>query len=337
MPMRKIISTHALLLCFVVTVFSQTSLTYKNHAIVAGTSHHFYMAQKADEGPSGPNQTWNFSEFKKESELTSQMLSTSETDKGAILSDANAIIREFSNDFYFKVTKNAIEEYGYSNGNTIIKYDQPLVKIKFPFSYGNVQQGSFNGTDINNPSVKLSGTYKIEADAYGKLILPDNIVYKNVLRLKSTRIDGNCTCTLVTYRWYSSDVRYPLLTIIKSENGGTSNALLTAYYADGSTLKKDATEEPNNSLAGDYKLAVSPNPFEDNVTVTYQLSKASNVKLEIVDNNGKPVQTLVAQKKEQGNYTITFSAKQLGLSQGAYFVRGTFNEKVLTEKIIKSN
>ncbi len=337
--MKKIFTITILLIGFVLNGWGQIALRSENHAIKPGDKHHFRLANKVDEGTAGPNQVWDFSGLKIEGDLTSYMLDAQQTPKGKLIPEANAVIQEGPNNFYFRVSKNVIEEYGLTSSNAVYRYDQPLIKIKFPFHYGDQCQGQFRGTDVNNSGVHLNGVYKIEADAYGTLILPGNTTIKNVLRLKSTRTDtaGNSSNTTVTYRWYSSDVRYPLLTIIKYENAGKSNTAVTAYYADAGNISKSSpsTSEENLVSNEDIKLSVFPNPYSETANINYQLFKQNYVKIEIIDNIGKTVCTLVNQNQTEGQYTKTFVATDYGQKQGLYFVRITVGDNVVVKKIIK--
>lgn len=334
--MKKIFTLTFLLVGFVLNNQGQVTLKYNNQAIIPGTSHHFKLANKADVGPAGPNQVWNFSDLKAEGDLTSYMLDAKQTPKGNLIPEANAVIQEGSNLFYFAVSKNIIEEYGLASGNAVYRYDKPLVKMKFPFRYGDKYEGQFHGTDVNNQSVQLNGTFKIEVDAYGTLMLP-NATIKNVIRLKSTRTDGtgNLTNSTVTYRWYSTDVRYPLLTIITYVSGSQTNSAITAYYADASNAK--SSPEKEELAANDIKLSVYPNPYSEKFNIEYNLFKQSNVNISIVDNNGKTICTLVDQIQDAGQYSKIFNATDYGVKQGIYFVRVMVGSEVNTLKMVKVN
>jgi hypothetical protein len=337
--MKSIFTTALFFVILVFSAFAQPSLTYKNHSIVAGNSHHFYIAQSVDKGSAGPNQTWDFSNLKKQSEMTSIMLNASETLSGASIPEANSVIREFDNNFYFKVTRQSIEEYGYAtaNGTSVFKYDKPLIKMKFPFPYGSTQEGDFHGVSVNDPKATISGSYKIEADAYGKLILPGNISVDNVIRLKSTRtnISGTSSSSIITYRWYSTDVRYPLLTIIESENAGKIVPMVTAYYPDLSATLKSAADKATSVANEDLNLSVFPVPFSNKLTISYSLSNQKNVIIELTDNAGKIVHTLVNKTLPEGSYSETVFSEDYGLTQGVYFIRAIINGKVTSKKVVK--
>jgi len=77
-----------------------------------------------------------------------------------------------------------------------------------------------------------------------------------------------------------------------------------------------------------------PNPFNPTTTLTYQLAKTSDVRLEVFDVLGKKIAMLVNAKQEAGSYTVNFNAAQYNLSSGVYFYKltaGTFSQ---TRKMI---
>jgi hypothetical protein len=267
------------------------------------------------------------------------MLDALLTPDGTKIPEATSVIQEGPNNFYFKVSKIDMQEYGLASCNAVFRYDQPLVKMKFPFRYGDQCQGQFHGTDVNNPTIQLNGTYKIIADAYGKIILPGNIVINDVLRLKSARTDGlgNSTNTTITYRWYSKNVRYPLLTIIGNENAGIFHPTLTAYYADaGSSAKFKQAENQSDLITNEnFRVSIYPNPYAERTNINYVLYKASDVNISIVDNMGKSIQIIVNHAQEAGQYTESFAGRDFGLKAGVYLVRIIVDGKIETTKLIQ--
>jgi hypothetical protein len=337
--MKKISTLTIFLFGIILSSWSQIPLSYENQAIHIGDQHHFRLANMAEEGPAGPNQVWDFSSLKIQGDLTSYMIDALLTPNGTKIPEATSVIKEGESNFYFSVSKSDIKEYGLASCNSVYRYDQPLTKIKFPFRYGDHSQGVFHGSDVNNAAIQLNGTYQIEADAYGKLILPDNVVISNVLRLKSTRTDlmNNTSNTTITYRWYCADVRYPLVTIIKYVNKGNAQTSLTAYYADAGSIAKNSKKSGETEwLANDnFKFSAYPNPYTETININYYLYKQSDVNISIADNMGRTVHTLVNLTQDEGQYTKSFTGKDFGLNAGVYIVRIKVNGKVETAKIIQ--
>lgn len=68
-------------------------------------------------------------------------------------------------------------------------YDRPEAILRFPFTYGDKIEGVFHGTGTycERTMIRCYGTYHVEADACGSLILPERDTLFNVLRVHSVR------------------------------------------------------------------------------------------------------------------------------------------------------
>ncbi|MBN1997025.1 T9SS type A sorting domain-containing protein [candidate division KSB1 bacterium] len=82
-----------------------------------------------------------------------------------------------------------------------------------------------------------------------------------------------------------------------------------------------------------YNLAfdIYPNPFNPGTTISWQLKKKADVKLEVFDVNGRHIKTLVQQSQIAGEYRYRFSG--IGLASGVYFVRLETGNQVSTRKM----
>jgi hypothetical protein len=120
-------------------------------------------------------------------------------------------------------------------------------------------------------------------------------------------------------------------TAVKADNHAT-----THLYSLNWTINKLVTSISINTQQ--YKTIVStyPNPFHDNITISYTLEKKSNVRVDILAINGSLIKTLVKQNNvPAGEYknTVNFSAKNLPASM--YLIRYTIDNYSYTEQIIK--
>jgi len=86
-----------------------------------------------------------------------------------------------------------------------------------------------------------------------------------------------------------------------------------------------------NQLAGT-QLTNYPNPVKSSTTFSYQLPAAGVVSLKIYDALGTERVTVVNEKQTGGLHTIDFDAKDL--SSGVYTYRLTFNDQVITNKML---
>ncbi len=324
-------------IAFSLCSFGQTTLTYERNAFVIGDNHDFYLSKTAEEGKSGANITWDFTSLTQTGSLTSHMIDPATTLKGSSVTEANLALVEDANTFYFKVSKDGIEQYGSAAGTTVSTFTEPFVKIKYPFSYGDVVSGNFNTKlETGTTPCNCGGAFKVEADAWGTLILP-NGVYHNTLRIKQTRTfsSSDTSNKEITYRWYGSSVRYPLMVIIKFENQGKSTLARVAYYAH--SQNENIVSGMNSMVITGQGIDVYPNPITNVITVAYQVNSTSSVSIDLFDASGGVVKSLLSPTiKEPGKYTDDFNISS-NLPSGNYFVKAAIGNQSYVKKVIKVN
>ncbi|MCF8259443.1 MAG: BNR repeat-containing protein [Melioribacteraceae bacterium] len=75
-----------------------------------------------------------------------------------------------------------------------------------------------------------------------------------------------------------------------------------------------------------------PNPFNPNTNIRYFVQQSGRVKLEVFDSMGSRFQILKDGFHAKGEYTVSFDGS--GLSSGIYYLRSTFMDKVLVQKMV---
>jgi hypothetical protein len=75
-----------------------------------------------------------------------------------------------------------------------------------------------------------------------------------------------------------------------------------------------------------------PNPFNPTTTISYSIPSASEVHLAVYDILGRELMVLVNEKKEAGNYSVTFEGKSY--VSGLYFYRLRAGSYVKTQKMM---
>lgn len=80
-------------------------------------------------------------------------------------------------------------------------------------------------------------------------------------------------------------------------------------------------------------LNAGPNPFGENTRLSYSLSDASDVRLELFDMPGRKIATLVNQIQAKGSYTISLDGSKL--NKGIYFCRLTSGKERKSVRLIK--
>ena len=83
----------------------------------------------------------------------------------------------------------------------------------------------------------------------------------------------------------------------------------------------------------DVNMTIFPNPFNDQITLNYELPENANVQIQITDATGKLIQSIVNGSQQRGNYTKTINFVS-GLEHGLYFVHLSVNGQTSVKKII---
>lgn len=321
---------------------AQFLMKSNSHLLRAGDEHYFSITNNAEPGAKGPSVVWDFSNLQNQSTLTSYMYSAYSTSNSIDIPEANTILEEFDVKFYFRASDEIIEQYGtVSQNNTITKYDKPFVKMVFPFNYGDTYFGDFSGTveGVNNYKANFTGTYLLEADAYGTLILPGNIRYKNVFRIKTVKEEcfnsnNTCNCSTISYKWYSEDLRYPLLTIIQNQTSNGTKTIRTAYYSKAESIPDDYNKNLK-LISENIEAKIYPNPFKDEFKLDYTIVNETDVSIEIYDNTGKKVNSIQKLNQKAGYYTETINSGNIGEQLGIFHIRIIAGNDVVSKTVIR--
>ncbi|HAD83086.1 TPA: hypothetical protein DCG35_11620 [Candidatus Edwardsbacteria bacterium] len=82
----------------------------------------------------------------------------------------------------------------------------------------------------------------------------------------------------------------------------------------------------------------APNPFRNQMNLSYQIPRAGPVSITIYNISGQRVRTLVDQDMSPGYYSAGWDGRDdagSSISSGVYFVRLASDGKALTQKILK--
>ena len=81
---------------------------------------------------------------------------------------------------------------------------------------------------------------------------------------------------------------------------------------------------------------ISPNPYQDQCNITYTLENKENIVLSVHNLLGEQVASLVNDQQNQGKYTYSFSAENLGLPKGMYIITLSVNGAKTSRKVMES-
>jgi hypothetical protein len=343
--MKKLGFIFILLIAFVISN-AQISLTYSNHGFRPGDTHIMREASYVSEGSAGTNQIWDFSDLKCISTRTSVVMKN--TQRLAKFSNSNFEVNESESNQFYNISENSLQYNGITTSDVILQYDVPIIKMKYPFTYGNSFDGVFSGSGTHNGAsqINVKGTYNVVADGYGTLILPNNVI-GNVLRVKSVTNTTEITlCSsyqieTTKYLWYSNDLRYPLLSIsvvVEKSGNNPENIKRYVFYNEKVSDSNVANSVFSQSDNIENELNVYPNPFKSTINIDYKLVKDNNVRIEVYNNIGEKIAVIVDnQNQKSGNHSVSFDAKSISLNSGIYFVKYIIDNKSYIRKIIKTD
>jgi hypothetical protein len=79
---------------------------------------------------------------------------------------------------------------------------------------------------------------------------------------------------------------------------------------------------------------IIPNPFQTNVTISYNLSSGNNISLDVIDVTGKLVNQMENNTSQlPGKYSYIFSNSVSGM----YFVRFKVGNTITMRKVVKTD
>lgn len=306
-------------------VFGQATLTYEKHALKSGYDNPMSYCSYLEPGLTGSNVLWDFRSLEFKRSFTGYLTNSNESELGKIYTMANTDLDEFGAHFYFNVSQSKIEHYGYSssNGRVQTKYSIPYVKMKYPFSYTDNYTGSFSGITLNSGVEvgEINGSYSVEADAYGTLLLPGGSQFLNTVRVRSIK---NYTSTysnseqeveVITYRWYNEVHRYPLL-------------VLTEYSVKtGENISTNFQAAFNNNAVNIISpisitsLTLFPNPASSQLIIEYEGISTGELSFSIIDANGRLVRSFQQEITNSGLQQFDFSKQIEGLRPASYVLR----------------
>ena len=190
--------------------------------------------------------------------------------------------------YYYDSKPEALLLRGFENNLLKVEYDQPEVLLRMPLVYGDRYEGQFHGTSAYCEKVfsRTFGTYRVEVDGTGSMVLPLGDTLRHVSRVHSTKLtsarffpkvqrermlkavvdsikfpvdsirQGIAMDTLVvetnTYRWYAAGYRYPVLEVISTGYKGEKPWTTEAFYCapeDQQQLYDPENEEARKLLA----------------------------------------------------------------------------------------
>ncbi len=367
----------AAILLFSLPAFSQHRLTEKNNLMRPGDEIIKQQVDYKDPGRSGENVLWDFSKLKTvnpEYKLR-YVLPRARRDSTYIVGmdtfrikniRKNELVtgREHQTNYYYHFKDSLLCILGYENSTTLMHHNSPLPVMQFPMKYETKITTDYSSECLYSQSVLMSthGKIQVEADAFGKMILPSKDTLNNVLRIHSVqtifsdsipsmdsiRIDTR----IETYKWYSKGYRYPVFETIRTVHrlDSIKDVFTTAffyppqehYYLEDdpeNLVELEEDNQKNNPDSPDYNpwegltYNLYPSPVRTTLNIEMDLPKPAVVKVQLTNRQG-----LIMVTEEWGRQSSGILDKQLYvglLPTGEYVLNIWLDEYRVSEKILK--
>jgi len=322
------------------TLNAQNQITFKNNALRVDDRFEIKETEPIFVGKSGANVVWDYSTIKYDKTKTNFLVNPDYKYLSNEFNEANLQIEDGQSKYFYNISENRNLFLGFVTENSVIKYNNPIVKIEYPFDYKQITETKYTGTGTYYGTVftNIWGSYRAEADAFGSIIFPDNILLNNIIRLKTEEHSFEAGCRLYEfftkkYLYYSKDYRYPVFVITEINKIDEKDTVKTisTYYNELSVKQLSGSDEITNSSKIQYKIF--PNPFKDEFNISYNLKTTTNVTIEIIDTKGALLDIIVENRIQNGFQSYNYKPK--GATSGTIFVKLTFNGIENIEKLIK--
>lgn len=125
----------------------------------------------------------------------------------------------------------------------------------------------------------------------------------------------------------------PTSNISYTVTDGATNCLKDIYnikvsgarFAQGNNM-----QDETNGLS----LSVFPNPTSGETTIQYSTPFVGDVTLDLYDIQGKKIKSFINQTQDNGVYKQSFNSKSDGIPAGIYFVKLSFREQQINQKLV---
>ena len=350
--MKKFYSVAALLFA-ATSIFAQSKITYSQNGLNIGDVRPMIQIDHLDQGNGGANQYWDFSSAK---EVKSMTIAQNENVATAIgnldLTSRNTLLacdEGGEKTTYFEITPSEKKYWGLKTGGVTISFNEPIVDLKFPFSYLESVSGTMDGTYSDMVSSNsITGTYSTTADAWGTLVLPDGKQYENVLRVKVEKNylqpsgNSNYTIHTIRYQYFAPGLRYPVLIVLENDVKSDCNCACgnynttSAFYlpaSDNKVVDNVVAEAKVGSALNHVSVNVVPNPVSDNMTALVNSSIEDEAEISVLDAAGRVI-------KDFGKYNLISGKNSVSLQvndliPGNYFLRVNVGGVNYAKSIIK--
>lgn len=353
--MNQIIGILYFFLCTVSVGFGQHPLQRELNAPRPGDELVKYQVSYKDPGRSGENVLWDFSRLQMENEAYS--LTYLQT------RDSLIVGQEHFTKYYYQTKGDTLVLLRHENPTAKLEYQPALPLLSFPIGLGKQSYSTYTSKGFYSRTipVEASGSIRVEADAYGKLLLPSGDTLVHVLRVKTTQLivekdKGYASDSLAqnhgkvqeTFRWYARGYRYPVFeTIIHKALPDSSMVFSTAFFfppqdhyyleeddanlAVQEELKKEESSPQKDPWQG-FSYNFHPNPVVSNLEIELLLPHTAEVRIQLTERGGRIV--LEESRGRQAEGIVNLPLQMGHLPPGEYVLNIRLDESYMVSGIV---
>lgn len=329
---------------------AQATLTASNLNPVAGDA---FITKNCDtagvtQGPSGANQTWNFSgltDLSTDSAAAVPCMYMSPLCTWAPGSNIGinsvSTVNSLKTYLYESVTK--LSQCGvYISSDENVTFSDPMDQFHYPFTYPNTFTDPFAGTITYKPSgfstaisATQTGQVTVTCDGWGTLILPHGITDTGTLRVHTSEgyrdevglIGFFDSIYTETYSWYAPGTHTALLTIQNAHDVTMNTNLKIVTYAYAPlVIPPPPGAGVIDVAAPQVSLELFPNPATEVLSIKYD--GADKARISLCDMMGREIAVIPACRRGQATqYNIQ------SLAKGIYLVRLESDGQTITKKL----
>lgn len=249
-----------------------------------------------------------------------------------------------------------------------VGYDKPLAVLRYPFAKGEYLKDSYGyeGIYCDRLGIKGEGSFILEADWKGDLILPRGDTVRNVLRTRQLTVEKEVLLPLTpdsvvtetreplerttdSYLWYAEGSRYPVLemkTVTLTYNGQKVGEEKIGYTYTPYDQHADMDDEKNRELlekkfqeirvttgiasSSSSGLTCRPNPVTDYLEVELPATVGKG-SLNVYDISGRQMYNREVSPVAGSNLRIDMTA----FPSGTYILEMKTDKESIKEKIVK--
>lgn len=339
---------------------AQNIITFENNSPRCDDIIEKQQVSYVPSGDAGEGIVWDFSGVRVKNDLSNEFYCES---------DSTILFETTSNSINkYHVTNQELNLTGYETPYQSMIYNQPILQVAYPFSYGQVSVHDYSGMGkyCNTKGLQNTGNVRIEADATGIMYLSDSDTVNNVTRIHSIRSGayGMCniddTTTLVRdnmkqeieerYQWYALGYRYPVfetISISYYDNMELVSCKQTAYrYLP--EMQRQLDDEDNERILQEENEKLNDNDNNDNdenidilhydvsvngntINLKYDLDKDANITILVCNYMGCTFKHMSF--KATSGKGLETDIDCSGLSPDIYVLYINVNGKIYNEKI----